>query len=79
MKATVLDLRYRMKEVLRAIERGEPVTVLHRGTPKARITPISTTGSPKPSSDKTFGMWKDREDLIDPAKYVRELRKPRNV
>ncbi len=23
-----------------------------------------------------FGMWKDREDMADPASYVRQLRKP---
>ena len=37
MKATILDLRYRMKDVLRAIDRGEPVTVLFRGKEKARL------------------------------------------
>jgi antitoxin (DNA-binding transcriptional repressor) of toxin-antitoxin stability system len=66
-----------MKDVLRAIERGEPVTVLHRGTVKARITPVSQAGGPKPSSDKLFGIWKDRKDLADPAEYVRALRRPR--
>lgn len=25
-----------------------------------------------------FGMWADREDMQDPARYVRELRKPRS-
>lgn len=40
-RATVVDLRYRMKEVLRAIDNGEAVTVLYRGKEKARITPIS--------------------------------------
>ncbi len=77
MKATVLDLRYRMKDVLRAIERGESVTVLHRGTAKARISPIAKIEGGQPSSDKVFGMWKDRKDVTDPAGYVRELRKPR--
>jgi antitoxin (DNA-binding transcriptional repressor) of toxin-antitoxin stability system len=77
MKATVLDLRYRMKDVLRAIERGESVTVLHRGVVKARISPITKPDCPKAGSDKAFGMWKDRKDLTDPAGYVRALRKPR--
>jgi antitoxin (DNA-binding transcriptional repressor) of toxin-antitoxin stability system len=77
MKATVLDLRYRMKDVLRAIERGESVTVLHRGAVKARISPFTKPDGAKPSSDKVFGMWRDRKDVSDPAEYVRELRKPR--
>jgi len=40
MKATIVDLRYRMKDVLSAVERGETVTVLYRGKPKAKIVPI---------------------------------------
>ncbi len=24
-----------------------------------------------------FGMWKDRDNMADPAEYVRQLRKPR--
>jgi len=35
MNATIVDLRYRMKDVLRAIDRGETVTVLYRGKVKA--------------------------------------------
>ena len=35
MKATIVDLRYRMKDVLRAIDRGEIVTVLYCGKEKA--------------------------------------------
>ncbi len=77
MKASVLDLRYKMKDVLRAVDRGESVTVLHRGTVKARITPVSKADGAKPSSDRAFGMWKDRRDPADPAEYVRGLRKPR--
>ena len=40
MKATIVDLRYRMKDVLRAIDRGEAVTVLYRGKEKAKLMPI---------------------------------------
>jgi antitoxin (DNA-binding transcriptional repressor) of toxin-antitoxin stability system len=41
MNATIGDLRYRMKDVLRAIDRGETVTVLYRGKAKAALMPIS--------------------------------------
>jgi antitoxin (DNA-binding transcriptional repressor) of toxin-antitoxin stability system len=40
MKSSVVDLRYRMKDVLKAIDRGETVTVLYRGKEKARLTPV---------------------------------------
>ena len=78
MTATIVDLRYKMKDVLKAIERGEVVTVLYRGKPKARILPISR--EKKPSGLRTheaFGLWKDREDLRDVAGHVRKLRQGR--
>lgn len=78
MKATVLDLRYRTKDVLNAVERGETVTILYRGKPKARIVPLEPAGERKTIADsKLFGMWKDREDMKDVAAYVRKLRRGR--
>jgi prevent-host-death family protein len=78
MEATIVDLRYRMKDVLRAIDRGETVTVLYRGKPKARIVPVSAEqeGS-KPSDHPACGIWADREDMADPAAYVRKIRQNR--
>ena len=83
MNATIVDLRYRMKDVLRAIERGETVTVLYRGKAKAALIPIppplgaSGKGTPKTAEQPLFGLWSDREDLIDPVSWVRKLRQPR--
>lgn len=81
MNATIVDLRYHMKRVLRAIDRGETVTVLYRGKEKAKLMPIV---APDSSASKTedqplFGLWKDREDLGDPTRYVRNLRLPRQT
>ncbi|HEX7363149.1 MAG TPA: hypothetical protein VF283_21885 [Bryobacteraceae bacterium] len=85
MKATVVDLRYHMKDVLRAIDRGETVTVLYRGKEKAKLMPIR---APSGSSDKNsakvqdqpfFGIWRDRLDMADPVAYIRRIRQPRPV
>jgi hypothetical protein len=38
VKATILDLRYRMKDVLKALERNEAVDILCDGKPKGVIT-----------------------------------------
>ena len=78
MKASIADLRYRMKAVLAALDRGEPVTILHRGKEKARLMPIENK-IPKlhPSEDPAFGMWKSRPEMRDVRNYVRTLRKPR--
>ena len=80
MKATIVDLRYRMKDVLRAIDRGETVTVSYRGKEKAKLVPITAPEEeprPKVTDLPFFGMWKDREDMADPVAYIRKIRKPR--
>jgi len=82
MNATIVDLRYRMKHVLRAIDRGETVTVLYRGKEKAMLMPVAPApggDAPKTADQPLFGLWKDREDLSDPAAYVRNLRLPRQA
>ena len=78
MKASVVDLRYRMKDVLAAIDRGETVTVLYRGKEKARLTPVGVREKKEPlASNPAFGMWKDRADLKDVSAYVRRIRRGR--
>ena len=78
MDATTLDLRYRTKDVLKAVERGETVTVLYRGKEKARIVPIAGRRKTRNiRSDEAFGLWKDREDLRRVRPYVRRLRQGR--
>lgn len=81
MEASIVDLRYRMKDVLRAIDRGETVTVTYRGKEKARLVPVIPTARRRtlvnPSDHPFVGMWKDREDMADPVAYIRKLREPR--
>ena len=82
MNATIVDLRYNMKNVLRAIDRGETVTVLYRGKERAKLTPITlapSSAAPKTKDQPLFGLWKDREDISDPASYLRRLRLPRRA
>jgi antitoxin (DNA-binding transcriptional repressor) of toxin-antitoxin stability system len=82
MNATIVDLRYNMKNVLRAIDRGETVTVLYRGKERAKLTPITpapSSSAPKTKDQPLFGLWKDREDMSDPASYLRHLRLPRRA
>src|SRR5579872_5140195 len=81
MNATIVDLRYKMKHVLRAIDRGETVTVLYRGKERAKLTPIAPAsgGATKTKDQPLFGLWKDREDMSDPASYLRRLRLSRRA
>ncbi len=39
MKASVVDLRYRMNEILKAVDRNEEVTILYHGKVKGVIKP----------------------------------------
>ena len=78
MKATIVDLRYRTKDVLNAVAHGETVTVLYRGKPKAQIVPVSEKKhGTRLSKDKAFGLWKDNDAFRDVSTYVRKLRRPR--
>jgi hypothetical protein len=38
MKATIVDLRYRMNDVLKALERSEDVNILYHGRVKGVLT-----------------------------------------
>jgi antitoxin (DNA-binding transcriptional repressor) of toxin-antitoxin stability system len=78
MKASIVDLRYRMKDVLGAIDRGETVTVLYRGKEKAKLVPVEKPQEkPRVEDLPFFGMWKDRKDMSDPVAYVRKIRQNR--
>lgn len=81
MQATILDLRRRMPEVLRALDRQERVTILYRGKERAVLVPSgekpAKKGRKRTIDHPAFGMWADRTDLVDVAVHVRTLRRGR--
>ena len=56
MKATVVDLRYRMNEVLKALDRNEPVSVLYHGKVKGVITPAGNVRGERVATHPFFNM-----------------------
>ena len=76
MKASALELRYKMKDILRGLERNEPVTITYRGKDRAIMLPIEQVGPKRVSASEhpAYGMWKDREDMKDVQAWVRKLR-----
>jgi antitoxin (DNA-binding transcriptional repressor) of toxin-antitoxin stability system len=60
MQATIVDLRYHMKNVLEALERGEEVTVIYHRRPIASITPLHNKINKiaKTKDNPFFGMLK---------------------
>ncbi len=79
MEASILDLRRRMAEVLRALDRNESVKILYRGRHRATLVPAGPPDGERRrvSSLPAFGMWKDYEALADVASHVRKLRRSR--
>lgn len=55
MEATVVDLRYHMNDVLRALERNETVSVLYRGKVKGVIRPAVRASSSRLRDHAFFG------------------------
>ena len=79
MKATVLDLRRRMSDVMRAIDHNESVTILYRGKEKAVLSPVNTQAhSPISIQDHpAFGTWSNHNDIEDVHDHIRRLRRGR--
>ncbi len=74
MKATVVDLRYKMKKVLKALDRNEEVTVLYHGKAKGVIVPVERED--KKIKDHPFFGMSSKETLSVPD-TLKDLRKPR--
>lgn len=68
MKTNAVDLRRNMKDIMRAVECNEPVTVLYHGKEKAMIRPIERTSASSVRNHDFFGMHQDEttvESVID--------------
>jgi len=80
MEVSAKELRQKTRLVLDAVERGEEVTITYRGRARARILrlDIGQQLAESASENELFGLWADRDDLIDPPGWVRALRKSRN-
>ena len=76
MKATVVDLRYKMNDVLKALDRNEKVTVLYRGKVKGILIPSEQKKCLKITDHPFFGMSSQTTDksVLD---ELNDLRKPR--
>ena len=72
MQASIVDLRYKMKDILRALERRERVTILYHGKVKGTIVPAERDAEPRVTSHPFFGMRADDPRSVE--KVVDELR-----
>lgn len=66
MKATIVDLRYKMNDVLKALDRNEEVTILYRGKAKGKIIPVGKKESARKVKDHPyFGSVVKSDELVD--------------
>ncbi len=65
MKASVVDMRYKMNEVLGALNRNESVEILYHGKIKGIIKPISAKGGKSVKEHRFFGMHAKRKGTVE--------------
>lgn len=63
MKASIVDLRYHMSDIMRALERNEDVSILSRGQLKGIIKPAGAKSRRRASDHPFFGMLADSETV----------------
>jgi hypothetical protein len=75
MDATILDLRYKMREVLKALNRRERINILYHGKLKGTIIPAGGKEKKKVADHPFFGMKKDEKATVQDE--LSKLRKNR--
>jgi hypothetical protein len=75
MEASIIDLRYKMKDVLEALERRESVKILYQGKVKGTIVPASGCQKARMIDHPFFGMWRDEKESV--PELIDRLRKGR--
>lgn len=76
MKATIVDLRYKMNDVLKALDRNEKVTVLYRGKVKGILIPSGQKTQMKITDHPFFGMASQisKKSVLDEMEDLRRTR-----
>ena len=75
MKATIVDLRYKMKDVLKALDAREPVSIYYHG--KLKGTLVSTESAKKFDSKKHSFFGSRKNDKKSVQQTMKELRRSR--
>ncbi len=76
MKASVVDLRYKMHDILKALERNEEVTVLYHGKVKGVIVPAKKKEYKIMANHPFFGMLSGdtKKSVPDTLSDLRKIR-----
>ena len=76
MKTSIVDLKNKTKDLLKALERNESVTLLYRGKVSGVITPAKEVMVKKVKDHPFFGMTSGSENTV--LEELENLRKPRH-
>ncbi len=76
MKASIVDLRYKTNDILKALYRNESVTVLYLGKVKGVIKPAREKSELKIKDHPFFGMYGESEKTV--LDELEDMRKPRH-
>lgn len=76
MKASIVDLRYKTKEILQALRRNERVTVLYHGKVRGVIHPAGQDSNTHVEDHPFFGMSKGTKATV--REEMEALRKTRH-
>ena len=75
MKASIVDLRYKMNDVLKALGRNEKVTVLYRGKVKGVLVPPGQKMTMRITEHPFFGMSRNSGKTV--SEELDDLRRGR--
>lgn len=76
MKASIVDLRYKTNDILKALDRNESVTILYHGKVKGIIKPSRERTGIKVKDHPFFGMCIESGTTV--LEELEDLRKPRH-
>ncbi len=76
MKASIVDLRYKTNDILKALDRNESVTVLYHGKVKGIIKPVRERSNLKVTDHPFFGMCAESGTTV--LEELENLRKSRH-
>ena len=81
MEISAKQLRTQPGRIISIVNSGQNVTVTYRGKPSVKIIPAIKKGggdaAELESDDELFGLWKNRNDMLNVDQYVRNMRKGR--
>ena len=75
MRASIVDLRYKMPRVLKALRLREPVTLLYHGKEQGILHPVHPATARRLADSPVFGMWQNEKRPT--KKIMNSLRAPR--